>query len=438
MTTNTFCPIPWIFQAVRNNGDVRVCCQANVTKNQGVVRKLDGSSYNAGRDNMVEARNTDMMKAIRKNMLEGRWSDECGRCQTEEESGLRSRRQYEQHWNFKIEDALKITKPDGSIDANDVPLVYYDLRFGNLCNLKCRMCGPTDSHSWYEDWLEVYGGDGFKDTHGYVKLDKNNKGRLHTADYDWHTSEKFWDHIESNIPNMQHVYMAGGEPLMIERHYDFLQKCIDMGQAEKMSIEYNTNMTNMQPRVLELWKKFKNVRIGASVDGMGSVVEYQRHPAKWPLILKNLPTVDALGSNVDAWLACTVTTLNIFHIPEFIKWKIKESGFKKINSGKRLPVLTIHVAHSPVTSCIQVLPAEMKKLVREQYDTFKDWLIKEDLPDHVRDGAITILDNIINYMMKGDKSEKWDWFCTYTKQLDKLRKQNIVDIVPQYEQYFKE
>tara|TARA_X000000950_G_scaffold289358_1_gene412317 strand:+ start:22198 stop:23514 length:1317 start_codon:yes stop_codon:yes gene_type:complete len=438
MTTNTFCPIPWIFQAVRNNGDVRVCCQANVTKNQGVVRKLDGSSYNAGRDNMVEARNTDMMKAIRKNMLEGRWSDECGRCQTEEESGLRSRRQYEQHWNFKIEDALKITKPDGSIDANDVPLVYYDLRFGNLCNLKCRMCGPTDSHSWYEDWLEVYGGDGFKDTHGYVKLDKNNKGRLHTADYDWHTSEKFWDHIESNIPNMQHVYMAGGEPLMIERHYDFLQKCIDMGQAEKMSIEYNTNMTNMQPRVLELWKKFKNVRIGASVDGMGSVVEYQRHPAKWPLILKNLQTVDALGSNVDAWLACTVTTLNIFHIPEFIKWKIKESGFKKINSGKRLPVLTIHVAHSPVTSCIQVLPAEMKKLVREQYDTFKDWLIKEDLPDHVRDGAITILDNIINYMMKGDKSEKWDWFCTYTKQLDKLRKQNIVDIVPQYEQYFKE
>mgnify|MGYP006219594049 FL=1 len=136
------------------------------------------------------------------------------------------------------------------------------------------MCGPTDSHSWYEDWLQVYGGDGFQDTHGYVKLDKNSKGRLHTSDYDWHTSEKFWDHIESNIPNMQHVYMAGGEPLMIERHYDFLQKCIDMGQASKMSIEYNTNMTNLQPRVLELWKKFKTVKVGASVDGMGKVVEY--------------------------------------------------------------------------------------------------------------------------------------------------------------------
>ena len=116
--------------------------------------------------------------------------------------------------------------------------------------------------------------------------------------------------------------------------------------------------------------------------------------------------------------------------------KIKESGFKKINSGKRLPVLTIHVAPSPATSCIQTLPLEMKQLVREQYDNFKDWLINEDLPDHVRAGAMAILNNIVNYMMKQDKSEKWDWFCTYTKQLDKLRNQSIVDIVPYYSQYF--
>lgn len=437
-TKSTFCPIPWMFQAVRNNGDVRICCQANVTKNQGVVRHIDGTSYNAGKHDMKEARTADFMNVVRKNMLNGVWSDECGRCKKEEESGLRSRRQYEQHWDFKIEDALKVTNPDGSINPDDVPLVYYDLRFGNLCNLKCRMCGPTDSHSWYEDWLQVYGGDGFQDTHGYVKLEKNKKGRLSTGDYDWYNSAKFWNHIESNIPNMQQVYMAGGEPLMIERHYDFLQKCIDMGQAEKMSIEYNTNMTNLQPRVLELWKNFKKVRVGASVDGMGKVVEYQRHPAKWETILKNLQTIDNLGDNVDAWLACTVTTLNVFHIPEFIKWKIKESGFKKINSGKRLPVLTIHVAHSPVTSCIQALPLEMKQLVREQYDNFKDWLINEDIPENTRQAAMLILNNIVNYMMKDDKSKKWDWFCEYTKQLDKLRNQKIIDVVPHYERYFKE
>ena len=131
------CPIPWMFQAVRNNGDVRICCQANVTSNQGVVRKSDGTSYNAGRDNMDEARNGELMKIVRKNILEGRWSEECGRCKKEEDAGLQSRRQYEQEWGFKLEDAIKITQEDGTIKTDDTPLVYYDLRFGNLCNLKC-------------------------------------------------------------------------------------------------------------------------------------------------------------------------------------------------------------------------------------------------------------------------------------------------------------
>ena len=433
---DVYCPIPWMFQAVRNNGDVRICCQANVTKNQGVVRKEDGSSYNAGKDDMDEARNAELMKIVRKNMLEGKWSTECGRCKKEEDAGLRSRRQYEQEWGFKLEDAIRITEQDGTIKTNDTPLVYYDLRFGNLCNLKCRMCGPTDSHSWYEDWLELHGGEGFQDTHGYVKLKKNSKGRLSTNDYEWHNSESFWKNIEKNIPNMEHVYMAGGEPLMIERHYDFLQKCVELGRADKMILEYNTNMTNLQPRVLKLWEKFKIVRIGASIDGMGEVIEYQRHPARWKTILKNLQTIDGLGKNVQAWLACTVTTLNVFHMPDFMKWKIKESGFKKINSGKKLPILTIHVAHSPSHACIKSLPLEMKQLVREKYDKFKDWLIQENLDPKIEQAALKIINSIVDFMMSEDTSSKWGWFKEYTRQLDKLRNQNIIDVVPEYEPYF--
>ena len=104
--TKTFCPIPWIFQAARSNGDVRVCCQANVTKNKGVVRKQDGTAYNTGIDNLSEARNGRLMKDIRKNMLSSKWSEECGRCRQEEENGLTSRRQYEQlQWKFSIIDA---------------------------------------------------------------------------------------------------------------------------------------------------------------------------------------------------------------------------------------------------------------------------------------------------------------------------------------------
>jgi hypothetical protein len=113
--TSTYCPIPWIFQAVRNNGDVRVCCQANITKNQGVIRHPDGTSFNAGLDDMDLARNADMMKEMRKNMLSGVWSDECARCQREESSQLQSRRGYEnEHWGdqYGIEWARSATDDD--------------------------------------------------------------------------------------------------------------------------------------------------------------------------------------------------------------------------------------------------------------------------------------------------------------------------------------
>ena len=154
------------------------------------------------------------------------------------------------------------------------------------------------------------------------------------------------------------------------------------------------------------------------------------------MINKNLQQIDKLGPNVRAWLACTVTTLNIFHIPEFMKWKLQESNFKKINSSKKNPILTIHVAHSPSTACIQSMPLEMKQLVKEKYDDFKDWLINEDLPEHVVQSGLKIINDIVNFMMKEDRSEKWDWFCEYTRQIDKLRNQNILDVVPEYKKYF--
>ena len=132
----------------RANGDVRVCCQANVTPNRGVLRKHDGTAYNAGKDDLQEARNAELMKTMRSQMLLGEWNEECGRCKQEEEAGLNSRRQYEQlNWNYTIDKAMEETDLDGSIEVDETPLKYFDLRFGNFCNLKCRMCGPTDSDS---------------------------------------------------------------------------------------------------------------------------------------------------------------------------------------------------------------------------------------------------------------------------------------------------
>lgn len=436
--SETFCPIPWIFQAVRNNGDIRICCQANVTENQGVVHKADGSPYNAGRDNMTEARNATLMKEVRKNMLRGEWSQECGRCQQEEAAGLNSRRQYElDNWKFSLDDATCVTQEDGGIV--EPKLEYYDLRFGNLCNLACRMCGPTDSHTWYEQWTEYHGSNEYKDTHGTVKLTRNDKGRLTTTDYDWHSSETFWQQIESNIPNIKHVYMAGGEPMMIERHYEFLQKCINIGQSKKMILEYNTNMSNLPNRVLDMWTKFKQVRVGASMDGMGAVVEYQRWPLKWTQAYANLKKLDEYAQknpNILAWLACTVTAYNIWHIPHFMIWKLDESGFKKINSTKKRPIITHHVAHGPKRVNVRILPDALKQRLVEYYANWVDYF-KFNYDENIAKNAESILNSITKYMLGADYSDKLPEFVKFTRYLDQARQHSILDIAPEYRELFK-
>jgi MoaA/NifB/PqqE/SkfB family radical SAM enzyme len=436
--SETYCPIPWIFQAVRNNGDIRICCQANVTKNQGVVRHPDGTSFNAGRDSLSDARNAELMKSVRKNMLQGVWSEECARCRQEEQSKLNSRRNYENDaWSnkYSFEWAKSVTADDGSIDVERVPAVYYDLRFGNLCNLACRMCGPTDSHTWYKDYVEMSGRTDYKDTHGKVNLIQNENGRWITAnhDYDWHDSETFWDQIEQHLEKIEYVYMAGGEPLMIERHYDFLEKCIVGDYAKNIILEYNTNLTGVQPRVLELWKSFKSVRIGASIDGYGKVIEYQRYPAKWSHIEKNLRKIDELPKNVYAWLAYTVTALNVYHLPEFMLWKLAQ-GYSKINSSKKKPIITHHVAHHPQSLNIRMLPRHIKEDIKNYFESMKPAFIVYG--EHIHANAVSILDSVSNYMMSGDLSEYYDSFIRDTVKLDKIRDQSIVEVVPQYKELF--
>ena len=436
---NTFCPIPWIFQAARANGDLRVCCQANVTKNRGVIRKADGTAYNAGSDDLDEARNADLMKEMRLNMLQGKWNKECGRCLAEETSGLNSRRQYEQEqWNYTLEDAIKDTEDDGTIDVTSTPVKYYDLRFGNFCNLKCRMCGPTDSNAWYDDWIKLTGSNFFKETSGDIEIKQIN-GKLCASEYDWPNHEPFWEYLEKHINNIRHIYFAGGEPMLIDRHYDFLQRCIDQDSAKDIIIEYNTNMSTLPPRVAKLWENFKQVRVGASIDGYGKVIEYQRHPAKWDKLYKNLLTLDNMPSNIIGWLAFTVTAYNVNHMIDFMKWKLTESNFNKINSTTRRPIVTHHVAHHPQHLNIRVLPDEAKEKLTKRFEEFVQWTKDKNFNEHVVKQAQDIANGVCTYMNSDSYyNTHWEEFQRYTKRLDAIRGENLTEVEPAFKEYLNE
>lgn len=439
---STFCPLPWNSINLRNNGDLRICCNTNsYSPQRGILKKENGVPYNAGRDDLNEARNAQLLKDVRSSMLKGEWHSECERCRQEEINGMRSRRSNEcLDWDFSLEDAKKLTTEDGTIEPEQINIDYFDIRYGNFCNLKCRMCGATDSHMWYDDFVKLEGTTEYKDTHDLIKLTKNEKGKWSTDQYDWfQNSNWYWDQFEKYTKNAQKLYIVGGEPLIIKEHQESLERLVESGRAHEIEIEYNSNLTNVTDKMLSLWENFKQIRIGASIDGIGEVFDYQRTPAKWDSVYKNLIKLDQNEKiNLKCWFAFTVTAYNVFHLPEFMKWKLTESGLKRFNiTTSPRPIITHHMCHSPKYYNVKVLPAILKDEIAEKYQEYIDWALSSDLPNNVKEEFCFILDGVSSFMLSENYAkDHLDAFISYTKRLDEIRGQDIKKSVPELSMLF--
>jgi len=441
---STFCPLAWNSINLRNNGDLRICCNTNsYSPNKGIMRKENGEPYNAGRDDLAEARNAEIVKEVRASMLKGEWHPECERCRQEEINGIRSRREYEnEDWDLTVEEAREITEEDGTINPDEIPIEYFDIRYGNFCNLKCRMCGPTDSHMWYDDFVKLHETTSYKDTHDLIQLTKNSKGKWSTDQYDWFKDSNFyWNNFEKHTGRAKKLYIVGGEPLIIEEHIESLERLVASGRAHEIQIEYNTNLTNVTDRILKLWENFQQIRIGVSIDGYGDVLEYQRSPVKWKHLYRNMKKLnDNLNINLKCWYTFTVTPYNVFHLPEFMKWKLEESSLDRFNPirGPR-PIITHHMCHSPKHLNVKVLPAMIKDQVAEKYEEYITWIMSTDYSDKVKKEFCKILDGIVDFMESEDYSKDHiERFVNETKKLDLIRNQNILDVVPEFEGLFYE
>ena len=377
----SFCVLPWIHLATRPNGDMRICCVANAsganTGNYqvGLVKKEDGTPANFGRDLPTEAFNNDYMKSVRKTMLAGEVPESCLKCYEEEEQGIASKRIWETGtWLYEgldIQELIDETQEDGEVPFK---LRYLDLRLGNSCNLKCIMCSPHDSSQWVGDYKKVFPiiqSPVVKDQMLWNKEFHNNF---------WHENPAFWEQVYDQIPNITQLYFAGGEPLMIREHRWFLEEIIRRGEAGRISLRYNTNGILVTDEIIEIWKHFKKVKVGVSLDGMGDRVHYIRYPTDWKTVEENLHKLDNTPDNIYCNVALCAQLLNIKHVPDFIKWKVT-SKFKKINFEKNVVGQTnggglvgVHLVWIPTWLSLRVLPKEDKVEVRRLFNELKDWL----------------------------------------------------------------
>ena len=415
-----FCPLPFNSISAKSNGDIRLCCNTDyLSRDRAVFYKNSEEIYNSSKDDWNEVRNCEQLKDIRKTMLKGEWHPDCIKCKVDESHGMRTLRMQEQdRWKMTIEDAKSITAEDGTVDTEKLPLQYIDIRYGNFCNLKCRMCAPTDSSKWYDDFVELTGKSEFKDGHKSVILKASPKGTWETSEYDWiSNSEVFESNISKYATTAKLLYILGGEPLIIPEHIAHLKQIIAAGNSNKIEIRYASNLTSLPDQLIELWSRFKKITIFASIDGYGSVFNYQRTPANWETVYKNMQIIDKIPF-VNAYSQYTTTVLNVFHFPEFYKWWKFESGLNKFT-----PINTN--CHTPNIYNIKILPPDIKLQIEEYYNSFS-------IDDRFEERKNIVLD----FMNSEDKSNMLEKFIHSTKKLDVIRSQDITNIVPQFKGLF--
>jgi MoaA/NifB/PqqE/SkfB family radical SAM enzyme len=442
---DTWCPIPWVGPGVRSVGNLRYCCHANGSASKGLLKKSDGEPINLEFDDVSQGLNAELVRDVRVQMLKGERHPGCARCYIEEDAGIFSRRQSEKvTWekDINLSKLLSNTTADGSIEEKTFPILYLDLRFGNRCNLKCRMCSPTESDRWYEVHTKLWENDVFKEGGRQLQITQDPKGRysLKEDPYKWYESELFWKNLDQHMPQLKRIYLAGGEPFLIEGQFDLLKRCVDNGYAKDITLEYNSNITLLSDKMLKLWENFYKVEVGVSIDGIGPINDYIRYPSKWEQVSHNLTLLDTAKGNFKLWWAATIQAYNLYHLPEMMMWIVRQK-YKRVNTT--LPtkeILTSHQLSNPKFLSIRVFPEKSKDHIESYFQKFK-LSAREEIyslaiyTDEEKERLCarfsSVLDHYVTLMRKENLEHLKSVFWHYTNRLDTIHGTSFKETCPE-------
>lgn len=401
LPSSSFCVLPWMHLATNSGGNLRLCC--NSTPGKNLVLDNTGQPLNLSQITSVnDFWNTDWLKTIRRDMLQGNRPSVCERCFREEDAGVRSARQ---GWNEKyfenVTNQVAATSPEGHVEPQ---IEYVDLRLGNLCNLRCVMCNPYASNQWVKDWNQINPDE---------VLPAAELARL--SRLKWFENDQVWSVLEEILPTIREIYLTGGEPTLAKKQYELLQKCIDRGFAKRITLKYNTNLVHLPDKLLGYWKNFETIRLNVSLDGYGELNEFIRYPSCWDDIHQNLLRLDELARECPHLKVSVHTTVQAHNMAKLIELFEYLKSFENI---QKFPYLNI--LNHPKHLNIRILPFETKQKLVAQYG---EWMTQnaEFYRSHNQEVAFDKLNSVLNYMIKEDWSEHYGRFEQFTRNLESIR-----------------
>lgn len=405
-STKHYCPLLWNHLHVNTLGDVQPCCMSPFGTSLG----------NLNEKSLDEIWNGNAMKKARRRLLKDMPLSTCEGCYEKERSSnwsLRKASIIKYHNSVKL--YLKNTLEDGT--SNDSKPTYWDIRFSNICNMRCRMCGHFSSSKWFSDAKKLS-----KDFDNHIYLgNKQDKAIVNAVE----DSTALLSRLDEYLPYIQELYFAGGEPMLMEEHYRILTR-LDELKLYNTFIRYNTNFLQLHYKdkdIVQLWKKFNNIHCSISVDTYGKRAEILRHDTVWDKIESNIKRVIQQAPQVKFNITPTVQILNILSLTD-LHQQWCEKGWIGPND------LFLNILHGPEFYNIKALPYELKLQAKEKLETHLDWLAN-NYTDNLHSVGNTI-NNSISFMMSEQLDEEYLYeMCKQTAQLDIIRNQNTPATFPE-------
>ena len=406
MVSGTYCPLPFGHLLVSQDGTIAPCC---ITEHR--YQDHLGRPYIMTRDSLAAAWHSNDIKALRTALNAGQRPSICSDCWHKESLGLKSHR-------LKLLETAENPRSwmhDLSDEATDQP-ISLTIRYGNLCNLKCRICVPWASSKWIEEWNSYRDSDWV----GERVTEQAALGNTVRRDQimNWpNTSPGFWAEFDQLLPLMQDLMFSGGEPFMVPKQLEILRACAASGHASHIDLNFHTNGTLMDADlVTEVFPRFRSVTLQFSIDGIGAQFEYQRHGADWH-------TVDAnLRSCVSAWreipgavvVNLTVSAMNVLYLHDY---------------GQYFDQIGITVGLNHLVGQIDLDPANLPVAVRHHIaDHLERCMIAQPLSCY-RFGSSYA--EVVTALRQAPALESTETFVTATRRMDQYRGEDFAAVFPE-------
>jgi hypothetical protein len=398
--SKTFCMMPWVHMHAFPDGRAYPCCLADYWHPVGDLRK----------DTMETVWNQQPYRTLRINMLNEQPSKECTKCYEQETNGFFSmRNDANRNYGHRVS---QVDRTDSDGNNPEFKFRYWDVRFSNLCNFKCRSCGPIFSSNWFNDHVKLY------------NRTPDVLGReMARVEYTTGDEDGMLAQMLPHIPYLEQVYFAGGEPLIMKEHYFMLEKLIEAGKTD-VRIQYNTNFSELafkDKHVFDYWKHFTNVSVGASLDASGTRAELMRKGTDWKQTVENRRRMMAEVPHVDFYVSATVSAMNVLHVLDFHQeWT--ELGLIQAKDWN------INICQSPEWYRIDILPEKFKhEVVIPAYERHIAWLEPQDSLQR----ATTGYKSLLNLLTAQDASHLMPRFQEEIKKLDNIRNENFWKVFPE-------